>query len=536
MSPTIASLAAALAAHGLPCTVDRRGHLTGGCPVCGTGTDRLTARVRAERLVVHCRRCADQAVLWRALFPAAAPAPRTETPACPACGLAVTVRAGPAVTGARTNSRGETYPRAPWLRLACTCGASYTALLEALGGGLWAFPYRDGDRTLHTYRLQRPDGGKQVWSDAGLSGRRSLAILPGRAADTVLHMLEGEKAALAGMDRLASPVAAYGASGNAETVDLEPMAPHLADGGMVLLWPDADEAGHGAAMTLYRRIAARWPDAWVRVVVWPAEADTGRDLADCPQSEIDRLQGAAVSAADLWSPAALARQALQGEHPEFGGFGLADLWDCFPAWCRDRYAWEADRSRWLERLPTHWAPCPEEAILDTWAVAYRAVVWDTLWAWHGEQAAHMRHLPDDPEAAKIWERVEAAVARSAKLHASTQWQSSATRKTVLAQMRVHNHMSIPEPSPDLWNLPSGVLDMRTGEVRPRGPEDLYDYCMAHDTAQATDRGREIWAESREPYMCTNTDCHRTRTRRPSEIWRNSLIRLRRGWRPTDRSM
>jgi putative DNA primase/helicase len=227
-----------------------------------------------------------------------------------------------------------------------------------------------GERIEHV-RLDRPDGSKRVWWERdgrkGLGGLSpsAFALYGSERLDTEttdVVVVEGEKAA----DALTSwGIAAVGTMTGAAAAPCRDALLPLA-GRRVILWPDADEAGHGHM----RAIAAALGDVASSVswVMPPDGVAQGWDAADAEPEQARRLVEDASPVDEVGSPTAepvilpppsapmaVARRLVADRFTDADGLSVIRAWrGGFSAWdgrCwpeRDLATVRADAYRYLE--------------------------------------------------------------------------------------------------------------------------------------------------------------------------------------------
>lgn len=187
-------------------------------------------------------------------------------------------------SGKRPKASSRSTPVPNPKRVACIEG--YVAQLGARFGGRWDYHDADGGIVFVVVRVNRDDGGKDFrplrpdgdgWVFGDPPGALPLFNLPGlRSGDDPVLVVEGEKCVEAGRQLgLCATTWAHGANAIAKT-DWGPLA-----GRDVVLWPDADDPGLGAADAIAATLHKLKPPASVRIIdVDKLELPTGGDIAD----------------------------------------------------------------------------------------------------------------------------------------------------------------------------------------------------------------------------------------------------------------
>lgn len=154
----------------------------------------------------------------------------------------------------------------------------------------WVYRTAEGQPFHVKYRIDKPDGGKTysqatygtldgvvAWHSRSPSGKPPLYNLDRLAAlpDATVLLVEGEKAAVAALKRFPDHVATTAGSANAmKKADYASLA-----GRSVVIWPDHDAPGRGAAEEAAKRLHEIGA-ASVRVVSVPEDFPAAWDVAD----------------------------------------------------------------------------------------------------------------------------------------------------------------------------------------------------------------------------------------------------------------
>jgi putative DNA primase/helicase len=326
------------------------------------------------------------------------------------------------------------------------------------------FEIRDVDGKLVALheRYDKPDGKSFVWKlpngQTGLGGLSTKALplygserLRQWPDDALVVLCEGEKAAQALLD---VGIPALGTVCGASTVPdisvLKPLA-----GRRVVLWPDNDDAGRAhmskiAVLLLELGADVKWFD-------WP-EAPSGGDAADyiARNGDVRKLQELLASAPE-WKP--LAEISIDEEFTDRNNaLILAQkmrgtvLW--VPAW------------GWLLWTGAHWERDPDGSRV-------LALARELLPKHYLERALH---ASDYKERERLCEHAK----RAHKRH-------NISNALELAKGDLRAEPKEFDEDPWLLNCSNGVLDLRTGELRPHSPElRLTKFCpVAYDpNAQA----------------------------------------------------
>lgn len=151
----------------------------------------------------------------------------------------------------------------------------------------------DGELVAIQYRIDHPDGTKDIWWQNPATGQFKLGFprdeLPlwqselarDWDADALIVVTEGAKAACA---LRAVGVNALAIMGGAPSTPTDPVLAVLA-GRNAVLWPDADRPGQVLMQRTYRRL---WRCTSVGLIHWPDAPEKG-DAADATSEEIQEL-------------------------------------------------------------------------------------------------------------------------------------------------------------------------------------------------------------------------------------------------------
>ncbi|MGD7180108.1 phage/plasmid primase, P4 family, partial [Ralstonia pseudosolanacearum] len=276
---------------------------------------------------------------------------------------------------------------------------------------------------------------------------RPLYNQPGLASATQVVLVEGEKCAQALIDAgIVATTAMHGANAPVEKTDWSPLA-----GKAVLIWPDRDKpgweyAGHASQAILQAGAVS------VAVLLPPEDKPEGWDAADAIAEGFDVSGYLAVGAR---VPMTLVADAS------------------LPADLLDDVDWETEdglATAFTRRYGDDWRYC---SLWGKW------LVWTGV-RWNPDQLLYVTHLAR-------------GICRAASLKAEMARQKSklASSSTIasvekIARSDPKHAATADEWDADVWalNTPGGVVDLRTGQLRPHRREDR----MTKVTT-ATPRGR-----------------------------------------------
>jgi putative DNA primase/helicase len=364
----------------------------------------------------------------------------------------------------------------------CHAGCATPAILRALGitfsdlflsaparrngasGGqvIATYDYQAEDGTLlyqvlrklpKDFVQRRPDGaGGWTWKLGNT--RRVLYRLPELlAADpaVTVYVVEGEK----GVDRLRLAGAVATCSPHGAGKWRAAYAGHLA-GRHVVILPDNDAPGRAHAETVARSLSG--VAASVKVLALPDIA-AGADAYDWLEeghtlAELEAL----AAAAPEWTPSTVASP-LVAERDLAHAEALTHLW-------RDRYRWAPHRGAWLTWTGQVWSPLTEEQAA--------AQATEALRRHYAEQIAAAR----DDDAVRRFTRLARETCMSARVNGGLYFLKG----------REGFHTDAEEWDADPWalNAANGVIDLRTGTLRPHDPQDLLTKLAPVDYDPAAD--------------------------------------------------
>ncbi len=318
------------------------------------------------------------------------------------------------------------------------------------GGGqvIATYDYQAEDGTLlyqvlrklpKAFVQRRPDGaGGWTWRLGNT--RRVLYRLPELlAADpgATVYVAEGEK----GVDRLRLAGAVATCSPHGAGKWRAAYAGHLA-GRHVVILPDNDAPGRAHAETVARSLSG--VAASVKVLALPDLA-AGADAYDWLEeghtlAELEAL----AAAAPEWTPSTVASP-LVAERDLAHAEALTHLW-------RDRYRWAPHRGAWLTWTGQVWSPLTEEQAAAQATEALR------------------RHYAEQIAAA----RTDEDVRRYTRLARETCMSARVNGGLYFLKGREGFHTDAEQWDADPWalNAANGVIDLRTGTLRPHDPQDL----------------------------------------------------------------
>ena len=326
------------------------------------------------------------------------------------------------------------------------------------------------------HRLDKPNGGKQVWwtlpdGSPGLGGLKvrdlplyGAHLLPDSSPKTPIVCAEGEKAsdALTALGILAVGTVT-GASATPGRLALSACAGHE-----VYLWPDADEAGTKHMTRVAQGLRSFGVEA--KIVLWPGASykDDAADFvaAGGTREELEKLLGTAIS----WSPPS--ENGRTSKIPEDGGekLHLTDLGNgkrltldygrdiryCWPwrAW----FVWT--ERRWATDVSGEIIRMAKETALSIYSEASLITVKAAEAAQGGDrQKADKLHARADD----TWRHAKGSEA-AAKIQAMVEMAKSEPEVPVgPAQL---------DGAPWSLNCRNGTVDLRTGELREHKREDL----------------------------------------------------------------
>jgi putative DNA primase/helicase len=354
------------------------------------------------------------------------------------------------------------------LLLNCHAGCSTPTILKALGlhfSDLYlSAPARrnghSGGQVIATYDYQAEDGtllyqvlrklpkdfvqrkpdGAGGWTWKLGNTRRVLYHLPellGADPLATVYVAEGEK----GVDRLRLEGAIATCSPHGAGKWRPAYAPVLA-GRHVVVLPDNDNPGRDHAESVARSLTGVATSVKVLALPGlPAGADAydwleaGHTLAD-----LDAL----AAATPEWIPSATASP-LVAERDLAHAEALATLW-------KDAYRWAPHRGLWYQWTGQVWAPITEEQ-----AATHAA---DDLRRHYADQIAAAR----DDDQVRRYTRLAKETCMSARVNGGLYFLKG----------RDGFHTDAEEWDADPWalNVANGVVDLRTGTLRPHDPQDL----------------------------------------------------------------
>jgi len=331
--------------------------------------------------------------------------------------------------------------------------AAFEATAKRTGGVFvqsWRYPNgaivarfeKDGEKTFRPYR-----GNGDGWEDGDPPGMWPLYRLPdlARFPDAPIFLAEGEGKAdvLAGVGLLGI-ASAHGSNGAGKT-DWTPLA-----GRQLIIMPDNDAAGRKYAETVAAIVTALDPPATVKVVMLPGLPPKGDVVdwvaADGPMGSkgIEEIRAALLDAAGkaaAWTPA----DAGQEDAP------TTDLGNAqrFARVAAGKARYVGQWGKWLIRKPDRWKV---DDALDIQTLAKKTAL----------------SIYDEAKAATDLDRQRAL----GKWAVTSQSRERLAAMVDLARPDLAVGVEELDADPFALNTLNGVLDLRTGQLRPHRPEDL----------------------------------------------------------------
>lgn len=196
--------------------------------------------------------------------------------------------------GARTSGASTRHVQSRQRRV---FSASYYAVLSLPGLTLthgWDYRYADGSPAFSVYRLQRPDGGKEIRPVKPVDGGYDFGLPPAPrplyrlpevlAHDGVVVVCEGEKATDAAVAAGWCATTSVGGASAARKSDWSQLAMRR-----VVVWPDNDEPGLAYAETVRTTLV----ELGATVSVMDPVGSDGDDAADCEDPSVAILEATA---------------------------------------------------------------------------------------------------------------------------------------------------------------------------------------------------------------------------------------------------
>jgi putative DNA primase/helicase len=306
------------------------------------------------------------------------------------------------------------------------------------------FDARTGKPGPEHVREDRPDGTKRMWWEP--TGMKPADCWYGNPADypadAELVIAEGEKAADAVRE---AGYPALGHVAGASTLPSDAALALLRDR-PVVLWPDNDEPGQSLMHKLATRLEAMGHPS-VRYVQVPDDMPDKGDAADVSGKVIHELIGEARSLplippdadngmpAD--APAHLVRQSRAAWY--------------FAQMAGDRVRFDHGRGRWLIWAGHRWQPDEDGSV-------------DRLWLDQLASRYQQALNADERERVRLIAEVQAAGAMNSAITAGLEIASS--------MKPIATTSDAWDPDPWLLGCENGVVELRTGILRPGRPEDM----------------------------------------------------------------
>jgi putative DNA primase/helicase len=314
------------------------------------------------------------------------------------------------------------------------------------------FEIRDAAGELVAIHCRLGDGpGKKLWWELP-DGRRGLGGLP--LADLPLFgierldgratvVTEGEKAAQAlqdaGMPAVGTVTGAAATPGRAALADLT--------GRSIVLWPDADDVGGKHMKRIADGLAGIVAD--VRRIDWPDAPEHG-DAADYLAAGGDPLVLIAVAETVRTAERAAECPTEPSEAPAHLVKQSRAAWH-FAEMAGDRVRYDHGRGRWLIWSCHRWQPDEDGSVERPWL----AILGDRY---------RLALAADDRERQRQLAEVQTAGATNSAVTSGLELASS--------MVPIATRADAWDPDPMVLGCDNGVVDLRTGELRPGRPEDM----------------------------------------------------------------